>query len=223
MGFTETCTRVSFPGGPAAAIRGAGRRHRERVEPFDTSGALGTGLDCCPGSRAAGLRLPGFECKRAWLIRVRLSDSGPDVTRPGAGRQSPVPALAEEPMTGGAGDDVAWGRGTAWAPKAAPHHPLSGPRRSFLQGRAGSRGSLCGTLFLARMAGKKPRRRPAGRAAKQQPDAALEAACRLSRQWSLRGGGESLVGGRNHLAQVAASETWSGAGSLREFTSCYLQ
>jgi hypothetical protein len=43
LGLTKTCTRVSFPGGPAAVIRGAGRGHRERVEPFDTTGALGTG------------------------------------------------------------------------------------------------------------------------------------------------------------------------------------
>ena len=67
-------------------------------------------------------------------------------------------------------------------------------------------------FFRSWMAGKKPRRRPAGRPAKQQPDAALEAACHLSRQWSLRGGGEGRVGGRDHLAQVAASEIWSAGG-----------
>ena len=106
------------------------------------------------------------------------------------------------------------------APNAAPHHPLPGRRRSFLQGTSRVKGEpLRDAFFRPGWLEKSRRRRPAGRPAKQQPDAALEAACHLSRQWSLRGGGEGLVGGRDHLAQVAASETWSWAGSLREFTS----
>ena len=118
-------------------------------------------------------------------------------------------------MTGGAGDDVAWGEGHRSGSEGCPPSPPSRTEAVFLDGgEPGQGGAFAGRFFPARMAGKKPRRRPAGRPAKQQPDAALEAACRLSRQWSLRGGGEGLVGGRDHLAQVAASETLECRGVL---------
>ena len=46
-------------GGPARRDKGeAGRRHRERVEPFDTSGALGTGRVDAPGREQRGSVCP---------------------------------------------------------------------------------------------------------------------------------------------------------------------
>src|SRR5512135_3126858 len=64
VGFTETCIRVSFPGDQPTARRGGGRRHRERVEPFDTSGALDTGRWVnAPGREQRGCVCPDWNVR----------------------------------------------------------------------------------------------------------------------------------------------------------------
>ena len=62
---------------------GAGRGHRERVEPFDTSGALGTGrwVVDAPGREQRGCVCPDLSARKS-VVHVGLSDSGPLVTDP---------------------------------------------------------------------------------------------------------------------------------------------
>jgi hypothetical protein len=82
------------------------------------------------------------------------------------------------------------GRGCRQSSECCPtSHPFRDGGRLACRGRAGSRGSLLGEHFLGREAQENVPQAPVGLSEKQQPEAALEAARHLARQWSRPGEG----------------------------------
>ncbi len=221
MGFTETCTRVSFPGDWPAAIGGGPVAVTESGSNLSTPPGLSArGLIDAPGREQRGSVCPDLSARERgcfayiYPIAGRMSRGrgrggrGQSCLGGGEGRRA-------RPVTTWRG-----GRDTALAPKAAPHHPLSGPRRSFLTGASRVKGeSLRDAFFRSWRAGKKPRRRPAGRSAKQQPDAALEAVRHRRDNGASGEGVRALSAGAITWLKSLHPKLWSAAGGLHQASS----